>query len=569
MHAPDTTPRPSIFYDYRIHPFRPPPEMAGGRSEAPVVVVGAGPIGLVTALDLARFGVRSIVLEQELQVSHGSRALALTRRSLEILQQAGVVAPFMAKGLPWSSGRTFYRGHEVYRMLLESDPDDRFPPMLNLQQQYIEQYLAEAAAAAPLIDLRWGHQLTGLEQGAAEVRLSVDTPAGAYALHSPWVVAADGGRSAVRQMMGLRMEGRAYAGSFVILDIRADLGLPTERLCYFDPDWNPHANVLVHRAPDGMWRLDFKLPEGETPEAALRPERIAERVAAILRMIGREVPWELDWGTIYSANTLTLADYVHGRVLFTGDAVHLLPIFGVRGANTGLQDCENLAWKLALVARGEAPRALLDSYSHERVRAAREICEEAGKSTRFMTPPSAGYALMRDAVLSLSLSEAFVRNLLHWRTSRPHDYFDSPLNAFPEADAAIEGGYPCGAPIRNARLGPDDYLFDHLGTGFHLIGFPATPDAARRLVAACEAAAAARPAVRRVVVTAAPDRWQGLAETVLADPGGRLARRFGMEAGGLYLVRPDLHVAARWREPTAEKLRAALAIACGGERVAA
>ena len=545
MHRPDPAPRASVFYDYRIHPFRRPPELAGRAGGAPVVIVGAGPIGLLTAIELAGFGVGSIVLEQELQVSHGSRAIVLTRRSMEILQHAGVAAPFLAKGLPWSKGRSFYRGREVYRMVMPHDPDDRFLPGLNIQQQYIEEYLVAACAANPLVDLRWGSKVTALTQADAHATLTVDTPEGEYALTAPWVVAADGGRSAIRRLMNLRMEGRSYAGNFVIADIKATIDLPTERLCFFDPDWNPGNNVLVHRQPDDMWRLDFRLPDDETAEEALAPEKLAGRIDLILAMVGQPVPWQLDWATVYSANTLTLPDYVVGRVLFTGDAAHLLPIFGVRGANTGFQDCDNLAWKLAAVVGGEAPDALLRTYSDERVQAAREICEEGGKSTRFMTPPSAGFRAMRDAVLSLTLSEDFPKDLLHWRTSRPHSYAHSPLNAFAAEDAAFAGGPACGEALRNVRLGDDDFLFDHLGPGFVLLVFAAGGDRAQ-----------VGPLVEGVAEVSGPPL-----RVVVVDADGPVAAKYAAVCGSAYLARPDMHVCARWRRATAADVRTALAAA--------
>ncbi|NLH80741.1 MAG: monooxygenase, partial [Phyllobacteriaceae bacterium] len=502
----------------------------------------------------------SILLEAEVQVSHGSRAIVLTRRSQEILQQTGVVAPFLAKGLPWSTGKSFFRGEKVYDMVMPHDDDDRFMPGLNLQQQYIEEFLVAAAEASPLIDLRWGSKVTDLVQDENEVTLSVDTPEGEYRLVAPWVVAADGGRSPIRRLLGLRMEGRSYPGNFVIADIRAKLDLPTERLCYFDPDWNPGNNVLVHRQPEDLWRIDFRLPDGETAEEALEPARLSERIEKVLEMVGRKVEWTLDWATVYSANTLTLPDYVAGRVLFTGDAAHLLPIFGVRGANTGLQDAPNLAWKLALVAKGLAPPALLDSYSQERVAAAREICAEGGKSTRFMTPPTAGYRLMRDAVLSLVLSEDFCKHLLHWRTSRPHDYTRSPLNSFAEDDAAFAGGPACGAPAPNVRLGPDDFLLDHFGNGFHLVVF--ADGATEETIAATLAAAAGSPLpVVRVVVGPASEGITPLADRVVADPDGRISRKWAAPPGSAYLLRPDLHVAARWRAVSPDHFATALSVA--------
>jgi 3-(3-hydroxy-phenyl)propionate hydroxylase len=395
------------------------------------------------------------------------------------------------------------------------------------------------------------------------VTLNVDTPEGVYDLRTGWVVAADGGRSPMRRMMGLRMEGRSYSGNFVIADIKADIPLPTERLCHFDPDWNPGNNVLVHREPDGIWRLDFRLPDGETAEEALEEGRLAKRIDLILAMIGHKVPWTLDWATVYSANTLTLTDYVHGRVVFTGDAAHLLPIFGVRGANTGFQDGDNLAWKLAAVVKGEAPPRLLASYSSERVEAAQEICEEAGKSTRFMTPPTAGFRLMRDAVLSFALSEDFAKDLLHWRTSRPHVYAHSPLNSFPDEDAAFAGGPATGATLANVKLGHDDFLLDHLRSGFHLLVFAGGSEGNRKSQAEVLAAAPRADApVVRVLVAADRAAAAGLeADIVILDPSGAVARKYAAGPGTAYLARPDLHVCARWLAPRPDQIIAAVATA--------
>lgn len=561
MHTPETQPRASIFYNYHIYPFRSPPELKGIASRVPVVIVGAGPVGLLTAIDCARYGVRSVVLEAEQQVSHGSRAIVLTRRSMEILQHAGVAEPFVRKGLQWSTGRSFFRGKEVYRMVMPYDPNDRFLPGLNISQQYIEEYLVEAAQRTGLVDLRWGSKLTDIHQDAAGVTLTVDTPEGEYALGADYAVAADGGRSTVRRLLGLRMEGRAYAGNFVIADIKADINLPTERLCYFDPDWNPGNNVLVHRQPDRIWRLDFRLPDGETAEEALEEARLATRIDLILDMIGKKVPWELDWATVYSASTLTLPDYVSGRVAFVGDAAHLLPIFGVRGANTGFQDAGNLSWKLALVANGLAPASLLESYSSERVTAAREICDEAAKSTRFMSPPSAGYRLLRDAVLSLSLSEEFCRNLLHWRTSRPHVYASSTLNSPSDAFA---GGPAPGEPAPNARLREGEYLQDHFGIGFQLLCFPASPGEVAPLAAA--ARASGLPVTVLAVGPGLPEGAVAGVDVVLDDEGGAAAARYAALLGAVYLLRPDLHVCARWLTPTPQSVAAALATATAGAR---
>ncbi|MFD0668627.1 FAD-dependent monooxygenase [Ramlibacter sp. MAHUQ-53] len=558
MHQPTTTPRASIYYDYQVHrPWLASAHPAQARQK--VVIAGSGPAGLIAALKLAQLGVPSVVLTSELQVSQGSRAIVFTRRSMEILQDVGVADRLTQAGLPWRFGNSYFRGQRVFRMEAPHDEDDRFFPMINLQQQYLEEYLLDACAAQPLVDLRWGNKVEKIEQHATHAVVTVDTPEGPYTLESEWVVAADGGRSGIRAAMGLQMEGASYEGYFVIADIRCDLPLPTERLAFFDPEWNPGNTVLVHREPQGIWRVDYQLPPGETPEDALRPESLKERIDATLAMVGHAgIAWEMDWCSVYSARTLTLPDYVQGRVLFTGDAAHLLPIFGVRGANTGFQDSQSLAWHLALVVQGHASEKLLANFSAERVNAAREIIDESGKSTRFMAPPTRGFKLLRDAVLSLSLSQDFVRPLYHWRTSRPHEYTRSALNAAGDDNLLFRAGPAHGAPPQNVRLGADDYLLDHVsGGGFTLLyvaGAGGIPAPLRDVADTVRA----RGVPLKLIAVGAAGPVEG-ADLALPDADGRLRRRYGMEAAGAaYLLRPDQHVCARWITLDATRLRAAL-----------
>lgn len=556
MHQPTTEARPSIYYDYKVHP---PwlPSKAPAQQRKKVVIVGSGPAGMVSALELARLGVPVTVITAELQVSQGSRAIVFTRRSMEILQQVGTADRMSAAGLPWRCGNSFYSGQLAFRMEAPHEDDDRFYPMLNIQQQFMEEYLIDACLAHPLIDFRWGNKLAGLEAFDDLVKLQVDTPEGSYALEAEWLVAADGGRSAIRSLLKLQMEGASYEGNFVIADIRIDLPLPTERLAYFDPAWNPGNTILMHREPLGIWRIDYQLPPGESPEEALRPESLKQRIDAQLEMIGfKGQPWEMDWSSVYSARTLTLPSYVHGRVLFAGDAAHLLPIFGVRGANTAFQDAQALGWQLAFVVKGLAGRRLLENFSHERVGAAREIINESGKSTRFMAPPSRGFRLLRDAVLSLSLTQEFVRPLYHWRTSRPHEYADSMLNDRGDDNALFKAGPAAGAPPVNIRLGSDDYLLDHLGGGFELLYFThgrELPEGLQQVVARVRS----RGVPLRVIAIGAAQPVAG-ADKTFADSQGHFRRRYGVpQPGAGYLLRPDQHVCARWLTLDASRLAAA------------
>lgn len=553
MYIPDSTPRPSVYYDYQIYPFQTPPELRSETRRYPVVIVGAGPIGLVAALELARYGMSVVVISAEVQVSHGSRAIVFTRRSMEILQQVGISERMLEKAYPWRSGNSIYRGQRVFRLEAPYDEDDRFQPLNNLQQQYVEQYLVEQAQQNPLIELRWGSKVLGVQSFTDHAELQIDTLEGEYNLSCAWLIAADGAKSTIRQELGLRMEGASYRGRFVIADIKIDIPWPTERLAYFDPDWNRGNTILMHRQPEGIWRLDYQLPPNETPEQALAPKSLNARIQAQLDMVGITAPWELDWCSVYSARAMTLPDYIHERIIFTGDAAHMLPIFGVRGANTGFQDAQNLAWKLAMLLKGVGTRELLATYTSERVIAAQEIIAEASKSTRFMAPPDRGFRLLRDAVLSLSLTQAFVRPLFHWRTSRPHDYHESILNAANDDNAKFTAGPAHGMPLQNIRLGENDYLFDHLGAAFHLLYFTdqAVPESILQQVADLEE--------------------QGIPIQVLSigsgqnlvDSAEHFAKRYDAQSGTAYLVRPDQHVCARWKNVTAEQVKAAVYQALG------
>lgn len=559
MHQADLNTRKSLYYQYQVYPFVAPPDVKQVTHHQ-VVIVGGGPVGLVTALNLARAGIRCVVITADQQVSEGSRALAFTRRSMEILQQVGASEQIEKEGLRWRYGNSIYRGQRVFRLDVPHDEDDRFYPLINLQQQIVEGQLVEMIEQEPLIDLRWGTRFVAMQQTADKATLTLDTPVGEYRMDADWVIATDGAKSAVRQSMKLRMEGDSYEGRFVIADIRVDLDLPTERLAFFDPAWNPGNTILLHREPYGIWRFDYHLPAGESPEEALAPERIATRVNEQLALMGYEnMKWEMDWASIYSARAMTLPDYRHGRVLFAGDAAHMLPIFGVRGLNTGWQDAQNIAWKLALVIQGKAGMALLDSYSDERVGAAREIIDEASKSTRFMTPPTAGFRLLRDATLSLALTHEFVRPLLNWRTSRPHEYTDSILNAASDDSALFSAGPAKGATARNIRLGENDYLFDHLDLSFHLFYFCESGGLPQNLADEIDAVAASGIAVGVVVFSRTPESFPSDSRAILIDDSsGHIHRKYGVEHGtGVYLLRPDQHVCARWIAPDAGQLRQA------------
>lgn len=563
-HEPATTPYKSLYFDYEVFPFKPTAENDAKQHD--VIVVGAGPVGLALALDLARRGVSVVVLEKEAQLCGGSRAVALARRSMEILHTIDMDEKFLEHAITWSLGWSYYRKTQIYEMRLPAGENDQFAPMTNLQQNWMERLLVQAAQAHPLIDLRHHSLVTAIENDADSVTLTVDTPQGEYALTAPWLVATDGARSTIRRLSGLRLAGQSHEGRFVIVDLKLDLDEPAGRRCYFDPPWCPGRSVLWHKEPFGIWRLDYLIPDDVSEEEALDPANLRRNIEAHLAYIGADVPWEIEWATIYRANTLTLESYRHGRTLFCGDAAHLLPIFGVRGLNTGLQDMQNLGWKLASVLKGLAPDALLDSYSAERVDAAKEICEEAVRSVRFMTPPTRGYRVLRDATLSLSLTEEFPRGLLHWRTSRPHDYTASTLNLPQDAGAQPLGCLRPGTLLPNLKLqgGSREFLHDALGSDFTVLVFSAGAVPDSRLAQQVRAAAHAGLPVRLVLVTGAADvAGDGQADIVACDNYEQIQQALGIRSDMVYLIRPDQYVSACWASADAASLAPALDRALG------
>jgi len=552
----------SLYFDYPHYAFRRPPEMEGKRSRHAVAIVGAGPVGVTAALELARHGVASVVLDDKDSVNDGSRAICVARHSFEILQQLGLADRFTAKALPWTHGTSFYRNRPVFRLQMPHSEQERFHPMYNIQQQYIEKFLIDAAMADDRIDLRWQSRLTGITQDDGGVHLTVATPEGEYPLAADYVLAADGARSAVRQLQNLKLKGDAYEGRYVIVDVRMESDYPTERRAFFDPPSNPGLTILVHRQPDDIWRIDYQLAAGEDEQEAVREENIRSRIAGIVAMLGEKNDWELEWWSVYKAYTLALDDYRHGRILFIGDAAHLVPIFGVRGLNSGLADAMNAAWKLAYVVHGWAPDALLDSYSPERRGATLDVFDNAVKSTNFMTPPSRGYRLMRDAALSLALEETFTQPLINPRQSLPYTYIDSPLTSFRNRDAEFDAGPGAGAPLFNRRLTGDTYLLDLIGLGFSGLYFTARAALPEEIKALFASLRVGQEVFAPIVVC--KGGFEEKHAAIVDDQAGCIASAYDAQEATFYLVRPDRHVCARWKTICPIEVQQAFERALGG-----
>ncbi|WOH48138.1 FAD-dependent monooxygenase [Bradyrhizobium sp. sBnM-33] len=554
-------PLESLYFDYPRFAARRVPELDGDAKRHPVLIVGAGPIGTTAALVLARYGIRSVLIDRKDTFNDGSRAICIARPSMHILERIGAVAPFVEKALGWRFGRSYYRGEQIFRLEMPQPPGEKYLPMYNLQQQYIEKFLHDAVTACDLVDMRWQSELSAIESNNDGVSVRISSPKGDYRLDADYVLAADGARSPVRSMLGLRLKGDNYEGRYVIADIRMDHDFPTERRAFFEPSGNPGGTVLIHKQPDDIWRVDYQLREGENEEEALKEENLRARVGAILAEIGHTKPWDLEWWSVYSANTLCLDDYRHGRVFFIGDAAHIVPIFGVRGLNNGLADAENIGWKLALVLHGEADERLLDSYSPERRGATLDVFANATKSTRFMTPPTRGWRLAREAALSLSLKHEFPRGLANPRQMQPYTYSESPLTPYAGRDAEFAGGPRCGSAAPNARLADGSYLLDRAGNGMTAILFCERHPTAEQAAMLAELGRIDR----RFVAVLVTLRGSASETKAIADQDGEIARLFAAAPGTLYLLRPDLHIAGRWMAAIPDEILKTAKICLGSE----
>ena len=548
------------------------PVLEGGRDPRrhPVAIAGGGPVGLAVALGLARHGIPSVVLEADDTVCIGSRAICISRRSLEILGQLGAQRPFLDKGLAWTGGRSYWRTEEIFRLSMPHDDNQKLPPMINLQQYWIEQFLVDAAREhAELIDIRWATEATGFEQRADGVTIRARCAETEYELEAGWLVACDGGQSPVRKQLGLKLAGTAFEGKYVIVDIELPSGFPTERRAWFDPPSNPGSTVLMHRQPDDLWRIDYQIPDDADLDEALKEENVRAFVRRHLEMLGEDhLPWKIVWISAYRAGAMTLDRYRHGRVLFAGNAAHAMPIFGVRGLNSGFDDAHNLAWKLAYVLRGLGDERLLDTYSEERVHGFRVNAASAIKSTEFMAPPSRGFSLMREAALSLATRHPEIGRVANPRQTSAIDYPDSPLNA---GGGAFDAGPAPGAVLRECPIqGPSGvaWIGDLAGPHFTALVFAADGALPAGLDDALQRLEGGALPFRTALIAARGEPRAQNGRLVAIDPDRRAARLYGALEDAVYLVRPDGHVAARWRAPAPEQLEQALRRACGAAEAA-
>lgn len=506
---------------------------------APVVIVGNGPVGQTTALLLARWGVPSVLLDRRPHRDLvGSKSICQQRDVLDIWDSVGVGRTIADEGVTWTRARTFFRDHELFSLGFADSGQSSFPPFVNISQCRTEQLLDERIAECPLVQALWAHTVVDLRETPGGVEVEADGPDGRRVLTAPYVVACAGGRAdALRQGLGVDFAGRSFDDHFLICDIRADLpGWENERRFYFDPEWNPGRQVLIHPCPDSTFRIDWQVHA----EFDLEDEERSGALDRRIRQIIGEAGYEVVWRSVYRFQSRCADRMRVGRVLLAGDCAHLVAPFGARGLNSGVADAENAAWKLAFVLHGWAGDRLLDSYDWERRAAAAENLDVTSHTMDFLVPQTPDAREYRRSLLERALTDPSAHaGVDSGRLAEPFWYVGSPLTT-PD-------------PTRSPATRPPRGQLPPPGVGVLVPDCPVTePDtgAQTRLRALARHGMTLlvvddidRQRVEAAVhgVLRAPVRVHSMAELGARD---LLMRSLGARPGEVWLLRPDAAVAA-------------------------
>lgn len=506
-------------FQYQTYPFSTPKELSSSEQKTqPVVIVGAGPVGLTLALALAKQGVSVVILDESNQVSEGSRAICFAKKSLEIFDKLGVADRMINKGVKWDVGRIFFKEDEIDRFDLSPEKHSKYPAFINLQQYYVEQYLIDAVLQEENIDVRWLNKVSKVNQNENQVSISVETHAGNYELACSYLVAADGSRSQIRRMLDLEMLGERFEERFLIADFKMEADFPSERWFWFDPPFAPGQSILLHKQPDNLWRLDFKL--GTNADSSISQDKpfLRDKIKSVVG----DRAFELDWSSIYSFSSKKLERFIHNRILFVGDSAHVVSPFGARGANSGIEDADNLSWKLAAVLNGNSSD-LLETYNAERVAAADQNIACTGQSNTFIAPQGEEATALRNSILENAKNDSKYKKQINCgRLSIPCVYGKYPN---------CENGRWMNTVLEPGRAVKDcvldtGYLIERLGYQFTLL-------TAKDSISAEEKIHLAQNNIVLIEIDSAEN--------------ANIIKLYDLASGGAYLFTPDQYVLGRWR----------------------
>ena len=493
-----------------------------------VVVVGAGPAGLVAAAELARRGVRVRVIDKLAQPTDQSRAIAVHARSLDMFDRMGIVDEMVSTGIK-ATAMQLYAGHSRLFRIPLGGVDSAFPFTLTTAQTETERVLGDHLQSLGVIVER-GVELVGLAQdgGAAELTVRHDDGS-TEQVSTSWVIGADGAHSTVRKMVGTRLAGSFVGERFLLGDVDAEHGLDLDSMhTFFAPD----GPVVVLPMLDG--RMRFLAEVHDAPGTPMNMHPTQDELQAILdRRIGGIRVVRSHWLTSFEIHHARVPAYRWGRVFLAGDAAHIHSPAGGQGMNTGMQDAFNLAWKLAAVVNGQAGDTLLDSYQAERIPIADGVIAFTDRLTSAGTLSGVPRRIRDVVIRMLSHVPAARRFMANMAEEVNINYRNSPIAVGP-------------AP-KHAKVAAGDHLPHAVDAavqkqlsvvcGVQNIGHVLLT------VASGHVAPAAGEGQVQVLVTADDIPVAGY-DTVIADPNGVVAQRFGLKNGGRVVIRPDGYIGA-------------------------
>src|SRR5260221_5906303 len=494
----------------------------------PIIVVGAGPVGLTTALGLYFYGLPFALFEDDAELSLDTKAGTILTRTLEAFRRYGVADRVLAKALRVDEIGDVERATNTARPSVQTallNDDTRYPFVINMPQHHLEPILRAAIDERSPGAFHLQHRLTAFRQSDRGVVAAFDTPSGAREIEGSYLLACDGGRSTVRSPLGVAVEGESSDVRCLLVDVKVDLDVANPRdypyLAYFS---DPQEWMILVRQPH-CWRFLFPLPPG-APE----PDKEALK-QKVLSFIGPVTDLEILNTIVYRIHHRIATSWRSGRVFLMGDAAHLITPMWALGLNTGILDAISLPWRMAWVARGWADDALLDGYGREQQPvAAKGSGEMAEASRKYMS----GQLDDVKAMSGDAWANAITRTMLGVRldVDQSGDWSmvkteQGPLRVGERIpDITVHG--PQGRPLRLHDLMDDSFVAFYFA------------DARRRPIIPADT-----PGLKHFIVS----RWDapldsGLRERSLFDVGGVFRLRAGCALNTVMLVRPDDHIAA-------------------------
>jgi len=487
-------------------------------SRTEVLVVGAGPVGLALAAELARRGVHPRIIDQSIGPSITSKAIAIQPRTLEIFRRLGIVDEVLARGYVVGAGNFYSKGRTLARVEF-GQLDSPYGFIVDLPQNETEEILLEHLARHGIAVER-GTRLLRLEQNDDVVTVGVAGPNGIETTLANYVVGCDGAHSTVRHALDLKVAISPDEQQLLLADMTIDWIYPHELHVFLHDE----GFVSCFPLPGGRYRFIADVTDQETPGADRQPIATPGRIREIVRrrVDADATLSEPTWLAGFRIRHQIAREYGKGRVFVAGDAAHVPSPAGGQGMNTGIQDATNLAWKIQLSLRGQAANGLLESYSDEREPIGRDMVELSDQWTSAEVPPACGADLVRQ------ISEIGI------------NYRNSPIVA---EDWNGEGGPHCGdrAPL----------IRELNGAGHSLLLFTGeNPD-----LAALGAIAEEMPkgVVCTHLIATSPVEWDG---SQIHDGDRAIHGRYGAQSSCLYLIRPDGYIAYRASEPDADRTAA-------------